>query len=129
MKLSVRQKKFIANKVKGETNHASYLKAGYRASNNDIARANSAKLLAKENIKQAIETALEAHGATPEFAVGRLKAIAEQDKELGASRLASKDILELHGWQRGDRPSVTLEFKDTQFFNQARPNVVDVEAD
>jgi phage terminase small subunit len=122
-KLTIRQKKFVANKVDGKTNHAAYLQAGYAASNNDIARANSSKLLAKENIKLAITNALEAHGATPEFAVRRLKEIAEQDKEIGAARLASKDILELHGWQRGDRPQIQLDITNASFFNQARPNI------
>jgi hypothetical protein len=117
-KLTVRQRKFVANKVKGMTNHEAYLKAGYQASSYNIARNNSSKLMAKDNIQQAIDTALEYHGATPEFAVGRLKAIAGQDKELGASRLASKDILELHGWRRGEKPQLQIQVNG--FFGESR---------
>ncbi len=122
--LSIRQKKFVANKISGQTNDAAYVKAGYKASNGNVARVEGSKLLNKPNIQAAIEAALTHHEATPEFAVGRLKQIAEQDKEIGAARLASKDILELHGWHRGDRPTVTLEIGNA-FFNQTRPTLTE----
>ncbi len=117
--LTIKQKKFVAAKVSGKTNALSYIQAGYSAPNSNVANANSSKLLQKNNIQQAIERALEHHGATPEFAVGRLKQIAEQNKEIGAARLASKDILELHGWHRGDRPTVELQIANA-FFNDTR---------
>ena len=79
----------------------------------------SSRMLKNVNVKAAIEAALEHHGATPEFAVGRLKQIAEQDKEIGAARLASKDILELHGWHRGDRPTDELQIANA-FFQETR---------
>lgn len=120
-KLTIKQKKFVANKIAGKRNALAYIDAGYSAPTRNTAEANASKLLNQHNIQQAIDVALEHHGATPEFAVGRLKQIAEQDKEIGAARLASKDILELHGWHRGDRPTVTLEIGNA-FFNATRPN-------
>ncbi len=118
-KLTPRQSKFVAGKVAGKKNAIAYKDAGYSVSSRAVAEVNASRLLNKANIQQAIDKALEHHGATPEFAVGRLKVIAEQDKEIGAARLASKDILELHGWRRGDKPTVTLEIGNA-FFNQVR---------
>lgn len=118
--LTIKQKKFIAHKVAGATNAKAYIDAGYSVTSRPVAEVNASRLLNKANIQQAINEALEHHNATPEFAVGRLKAIAEQSKELGASRLASKDILELHGWNRGDKPQVTLDIRNASFYNQAR---------
>lgn len=119
-KLTVREKKFVASKVKGNTNAKAYLEAGYKASSRAVADSNAYKVLKKEKIQDAIDSALEFHGATPEFAVGNIKKIAEQTKEIGAARLANKDILELHGWQRGERPNVTLDIKNASFFTQTR---------
>jgi hypothetical protein len=119
-KLTVREKKLVAGKVAGKTNAKAYLDAGYKANSRAVADSNAYKVLKKEKIKDAIDTALEHHGATPEFAVGVLKNVADQDKEIGAKRLAAKDILELHGWQRGERPNVTLDIKNATFFAQTR---------
>ncbi len=121
-KLSIKRKKFVANKVTGMTNAKAYVDAGYSAPNSNVANANASKLLQNDNIRQAIDNALEFHGATPEFAVGRLKKIAEQEKELGASRLASKDILELHGWNKQTSPTVVLDVKQA-FFQTSRDRV------
>ena len=121
--LSIKQKQFVAGKIAGKTNAKAYLDAGYSAHNLNTANANSSKLLNQHNIRQAIERALEHHGATPEYAVGVLKQVADQDKEIGARRLAAKDILELHGWQRGDRPTVSVEIGNA-FFNDTRQTKV-----
>lgn len=120
MKYTIKEKKFIANKIKGDTNAKAYQDAGYKVSRRSTTDVNASKLLNKPKIQQAIEKALEYHDATPEFAVGRLKSIAEQDKEIGASRLASKDILELHGWNKNQTPNVTLDIKNASFFNNSR---------
>lgn len=125
-KLTVKQRKFVAKKVAGATNAKAYKEAGYSSSSRAVAEVNASRLLKKDNIQKAIDDALEHHGATPEFAVGRLKVIAEQDKELGASRLASKDILELHGWKRGDKPTVVLDVKQA-WFSEARPSPIKID--
>lgn len=124
-RLNPQQKKYVSGIVKGKSQAQAYIEAGYKAKNKDILYSNASRLAAKPKIAIAIEQALDFHGATPEFAVGRLKSIAEQDKEIGASRLAAKDILELHGWKRGEKPSVTLDIKQA-FFKDAR-EIIDVE--
>lgn len=117
--LTIKQKKFVAAKVSGKTNDAAYVAAGYKASNNNVARVEGSKLLNKPSIQIAIDKALEYHGATPEFAVGELVKVARQEDELGAKRLAAKDLLELHGWRKDDRPTVSLNIKSA-FFNTSR---------
>lgn len=117
--LTVKQRKFVANKVSGMSNHEAYVKAGYSAPTLTTATSEGSKLHRKPSIQAAIDKALEFHGATPEFAVGRLKQIAEQDEEIGAARLASKDILELSGWRKDQRPQMSLTIKGS-FFNEAR---------
>jgi len=117
--LTIKQKKFVAAKVSGKKNAEAYLAAGYSANTRNVAEAEGSRLTHKPNIQAAIDKALEFHGATPEFAVGRLKQIAEQEDEIGAARLASKDILELHGWRKDQRPQVSLTIKGS-FFNESR---------
>lgn len=118
-KLTIKQKKFVALKVAGKKNAEAYIEAGYSANTRNVAEAEASRLTNKPNIQAAIDKALEHHGATPEFAVGRLKQIAEQEEEIGAARLAAKDILELHGWRKDQRPTVSLTFKSS-FFNASR---------
>lgn len=92
------------------------------AASKEVAAVKSSRMLRNDNVRKAIEDALKVHGATPEYAVGVLKDVADQDKEIGAKRLAAKDILELHGWQRGDRPNITLDIKNASFFAATRNN-------
>jgi len=126
-RLTPKQKRFVKEKVDGKSDYKAYEAAGYSTNTNAQAvRSNAQKLKNQDKIQNAIDLALAYHGATPEFAVGRLKSIAEQDEELGASRLASKDILELHGWSKNNKPHVTLAIKSS-FFTEARPRKVDVE--
>lgn len=125
-KLNDKQKKFVAEYVK-TTNATKSAAVSHNLDNPKSAAVQGSRMLRDANIRQAIDAALEAHGATPEFAVGRLKAIAEQDKEIGASRLAAKDILELHGWQRGDRPTLTLNVKQAFFKRSRATNPIDIE--
>lgn len=117
--LTVKQRKFVAAKVAGKTNHAAYVDAGYKAKMLSTATSEGSKLLRKPSIQAAIDAALEFHGATPEFAVGRLKSIAAQEEEIGAARLAAKDILELHGWRKDERPQMSLSIKNA-FFGESR---------
>lgn len=117
--LTVKQRKFVANKVSGMTNHEAYVKAGYSAPTLTTATSEGSKLHRKPSIQAAIDKALEFHGATPEFAVGVLKQVADQEDEIGAKRLAAKDILELHGWRKDERPQMSLNIKQA-FFTESR---------
>lgn len=116
-KLTIKQKKFVAEVVKDKTTKAqAYRNAGYKASTPQVASTESSKLLKKPAIQLAIDNALAKVGATPEFAVQVLFEVAQQDKEIGARRLASKDILELHGWNKSERPNTVLQINNP-FFN------------
>lgn len=116
-KLTIKQKKFVKAKVEGKTNIEAYAEAGYSTNNKDVVKVESSRLKNRPHIQAAIEEALEINGATPEWAVRQLKKVAEQDDELGAKRLASKDILELHGWNKADRPTMQLDIKNAFFGN------------
>lgn len=120
-KLSVRQQKFVSEVIKGNTKTTAYKKV-YKpqtVNQNSIHR-QASKVSRNGLVAQAIENALEANQLTPELAVKELKKIVVQDEELGAKRLAIKDSLELHGWQRGDKPTITLDIQNASFFNSAR---------
>lgn len=119
--LNIRERRFVAAKAKGMTHVQAMKEAGYSVSNPRSSQVKASEKLRKPHIQQAIEDALQMHGASPEFAVLQLKKVAEQDSELGAKRLASKDILELHGWSKTERPSMHIEFSGN-FFNSARNN-------
>lgn len=73
------------------------------------------RMFKKPNIQRAIDAALDKVGATPEFAVQVLADVAEQTEEIGARRLAAKDILELHGWRKEVRPQTTLQINNAFF--------------
>lgn len=117
-KLTVKEKKFVAAKVQGKTHKIAYAEAGYKM-RGPSAAVDASVVYNKPHIQQAIDDALALHGATPEWAVKQLMKVAQQDEEVGAKRLASKDILELHGWNKADRPTLTLDIKNA-FFGQAR---------
>lgn len=125
-KLTIREKKFAAQKAKGKTHAEAYVAAGYKATTKQVAVANAAKLVQKPHIQDAIDAALEMYGATPEWAVRQLMKVAEQDDEIGAKRLASKDILELHGWNKKQTPNQTLSIENA-FFTNTRKHVDQVE--
>jgi len=118
-KLTIKEKKFVAAKVQGKTNVEAYKLADYAPMKKESMNAVASKIKNKPHIQQAIDDALVKHGASPEWAVLQLMKVAEQDKEIGAKRLASKDILELHGWNKADRPTLQLDIKNA-FFGNAR---------
>ena len=118
-KLTPKERKYAVARIKGETQLKAYQEAGYAESTRNGDKVNAHKIEHRPHVQEAIERALQLHEATPEFAVGRLKAIAEQDKEIGASRLASKDILELHGWNKNERPNLQVNVKNA-FFSASR---------
>jgi phage terminase small subunit len=124
-KLNIKEKKLVKERISGKTQLQAYGDAGYSVKNKEAAQVNASVKFNKPHIQKAIDDALALHGATPEWAVGQLMKVAEQDKEVGAKRLASKDILELHGWNKADRPTVQIQIKDA-FFSEGR-EVIDVE--
>lgn len=123
--LNIRQKRFVKAKIEGKSNLKAYEEAGYSVKNKLSAKSEATKLKGKPHIQKAIDEALAFHGLTPEYAVGQLAKIVEQDKEVGAKRLAIKDVLELHGWNKADRPTLQLSVKNA-FFGEGR-KVIDVE--
>lgn len=119
-KLTVKEKKLVAGIVSGDTQVRAYEKAGYAVGKSKSANAvNANKAVKRPHVQEAIDAALAKHGMTPEWAVQQLGKVAEQDKEIGAKRLAAKDILELHGWNKAERPTMSLKI-DNAFFGDAR---------
>lgn len=114
-RLNPREKKFVKAKIQGKTHLQAWKEAGYSTNNPNSAVVEASNKYNKPHIQQAIDDALQMHGATPEWAVAQLMKVAGQDDELGAKRLASKDILELHGWNKADRPTVQLQVKNAFF--------------
>lgn len=118
-KLTNKQKKFVAEKVMGKNNIEAYT-AAYDVKSKDVAKAEGSRLYNKPHIQDAINQALELHGATPEWAVKQLMYVAQQDEEIGAKRLAAKDILELHGWNKSERPTNVLSIQNAFFANSRK---------
>lgn len=114
-------KEYVASRGNGT-------KAAMKATGNKnpkSAAVTASRMLKRDNVQKAINDALEKRGATPEFAVNVLAEVAEQDKEIGARRLAAKDILELHGWRKDERPQATLQINNA-FFSDVVSNKQDV---
>lgn len=128
-KLTVKQKKLAKAKIQGKTNIEAYKEAGYSTTGNyNVDAVNATRAVNKPHIQAVIDNALQAQGFTPEWAVAQLGKVAEQDKEIGAKRLAAKDILELHGWNKADKPNVTVQFKNAFFNNKRQTNeIIDVD--
>lgn len=130
-KLTVKQSKFVAKVVGGETKTKAY-KEVYKpqTENQNSIHRQAHEVSRKPQVQAAIDAALNKVGATPEFAVQVLAEVAEQDKEIGARRLAAKDILELHGWRKDERPQNTLQITNAFFSNIVESNkkkAIDVE--
>lgn len=123
-RLSVKEKKFVKARVQGKTQAQAYVEAGYAPYSTKNATAVEAHHIDKRpHIQKAIDDALLAQGATPEWAVSQLMKVAKQDEEMGAKRLASMNILELHGYNKTDKPQLQLEIKNAQFFSKGRKYV------
>lgn len=123
-KLTPKERKFVKSKIEGKTNRQAYKDAGYSIMKRESMDVAASQINNKPHIQKAIDDALEKLGGTPEWAVQQLMKVAEQDEEIGAKRLAAKDILELHGWNKSERPTVQLDIRN-QFFSKGR-QVVDV---
>lgn len=124
--LTVREKKFVNAKLQNMNNVNAYDAAGY---SDGVANENKAvignRILKKPHIQAAIDEALRTQGITPEWAVKELKKIADQDNELSVKRMALKDILELYGWKKDNKPVVSLQV-NSPFFAKGR-KVIDGE--
>lgn len=115
-KLTLKQRKLVKAKIEGKTNLQAYEEAGYSITGKKtVDQVNAFQAVSKPHIQQVIEEALQAQGLTAEWAVAQLGKVAAQDDEIGAKRLAAKDILELHGWNKTDRPTVQLQVKNAFF--------------
>lgn len=123
-RLKPEHQKFVAEYIRNGGNGTRAVKKIKPHTTRGGAAVTSTRLLKDRNIAKAIEDALRDLEATPEFAVAQLKKVAEQDEELGAKRLASKDILELHGWRKNDKPIITLDIQNG-FFGESR-EVIDL---
>lgn len=119
-KLTIKEKKFVAAKVGGKTNRDAYKEAGYSTNSNTNTLDVAASMINRRpNVQAAIDSGLAKAGLTPEYAIEQLAKIVNQDEEFGAKRLAIKDVLELHGWNKTERPQVHVKFEGG-FFQSAR---------
>lgn len=122
-KLTAKQKVFVNTYIRTRNGTKSSL-AVQPNQTYQSAAVTASRTLNNANVQQAIDNALMAQGATPEFAVSVLKEVADQKDEIGARRLAAKDILELHGWRKQDKPIIELQV--SEFFGKGR-NVIDLD--
>lgn len=133
--LTIKESKFVAARVSGMTQPQSLVAAGYSIPKTKRGIYSVANRVEKRpDVQKAIQEALDLIGASPEYAVKQLYKVADQDIELGAKRLAAKDILELHGWKKAERPQVALDIRNA-FFGRPREtedsrvnDVIDTEA-
>lgn len=129
-KPTTKERKYLKARIGGKTKKDAY-KLAYSANTNDnVIQVAANKIEKRPHIQAAIEAALEAQGLTPEWAVAQLGKVAEQDDEIGAKRLAAKDLLELHGWNKNERPTVQIQMKNA-FFQSGRDTgeIIDVTRD
>lgn len=117
--LSVKEQKYVAARIAGKSQGKAALEAGSQASTPQSAQQVGIVMDRKANVRKAIEDALTAEGATPQWAAAQLVKIAKQDVEMEVKRKAVMDILKLHGWKEGEKPEIALEIKNA-FFGTAR---------
>lgn len=119
-KLTIKETKFAAAKIAGKKDLDAYAEAGYSVNKNSQINAVAAsQIKARPNVQAAIDAGLAKAGLTPEYAIEQLAKIVAQDEEMGAKRLAIKDALELHGWNKADKPQVHVKIEGS-FFSAAR---------
>lgn len=118
-RLTIKERKFVVARIAGDTQLEAYKKADYAPTTKGGMKANAHKVAQRPHIQQAIDTAMEAQGMNPEYLVGKLKEVVDQDKEIGAKRLAIMDGLQLQGWRKDERPTLQLNVKNA-FFNNKR---------
>lgn len=112
-KLSTKEKKYVTAIVRGSTKQQAGLKAGAKT---PVAASKYANRMSKDvKIRQAIDEALAKADLTPEHAIMELKYIVDQNKEIGAKRLAIKDVLELHGYNAKSAKTTNLNINNGFF--------------
>lgn len=119
-RLSKKERTYIKEYVESGNGTQAALKA-YDTDDYNTAGAISSENLKKPRIQQAIDNALINEEATPEYAVKRVKNVADQeiDNRSAPSVLkAANQILELHGWRKDERPQTKLQVN--QFFTSSR---------
>ena len=127
-KLKPKEKKLVKAVVQGKSQAQAFAEAGYAVPKTENGlRVNASKKVNQPHIQQAINDALESQGATPEWAVAQMMKVAAQDDEMGAKRLAAMNILELHGWNKTERPQVQLQVKNAFFQNGREKEIIDVQ--
>lgn len=114
-KLTGKERKYAIAKIKGATNIDAYKQAGYAIAKPNTMKNEASIINKRPHIQAVINEALERENLTPELAVSELKKIVVQDKEIGAKRLAIRDTLELHGWRKDDRPTLSISVKNAFF--------------
>lgn len=117
-RLTPKERLLVKAKVEGKTDIQAGRIAGYSPNGKDLTvKAAVGEVKRRPHVQQAIDDALAKQGLSVEWAVEQLGKVAEQDEEMGAKRLATKDILELHGWNKKDKPNVQVEIKGDFFAN------------
>lgn len=117
-RLTPKERLLVKAKVEGKTDIQAGRIAGYSPNGKDTTvKAAVGEVKRRPHVQQAIDDALAKQGLSVEWAVEQLGKVAEQDEEMGAKRLATKDILELHGWNKKDKPNVQVEIKGDFFAN------------
>lgn len=125
--LTIKEQKFVAARISGKTNREAFREAGYSINKKQLVNDVSASMInTRPNVQAAIDAGLAKAGLTPEYAIEQLAKIVEQDDEMGAKRLAIKDVLELHGWNKADKPQVHVKIEG-DFFGASRGRVVEGE--
>lgn len=118
-KLTPSETQLVKSKISGKTHEQAYREAYPNAKGTKAtAVANTDKVLKRPRVQQAIDDALAEQNLTPQYVIGKLKDIVDQDKEIGAKRLAIRDVLELHGYQKSAPPNLTINTKQA-FFKQS----------
>lgn len=98
--LTFKQKQFVVGILKGKTYTQSYLDSYDTNGIRSTVYPEASRTARLPQVRQAIEEALAANDATPEYAVSQLKKVSDQDINYGAKRMAVVDLLELMGIKR-----------------------------
>lgn len=96
-RLTQKNWQFVNAIVAGKTQTQAYLEAYDTKGHMPTVYAEASRTARLPQVRQAILNALISQKATPEFAVIRLKWVADQNENYGAKRAACKDILDLWG--------------------------------
>lgn len=120
-RLTLKQKRFIAEYLKNGGNGRQAALIAYPNQTSHSANVQATQNLNKPSIQAEIDKALQKHNATPDFAVGKIVEVANMEvdsKTAGSVLKASDTILELHGFRKGQNPSIGLQVN--QFFGKSR---------